>query len=207
MGEPMGAWPAGEPGRHDPSPEGSPDPGPDPSLTPETRLEASLRAAGAVCVAKADAAPQANDHPTPSTPCGPLLVFDGGCPFCRHFAELSELRGGIAGLRIRDGRADDLLRRQLRRRGWPLHRGAIVLDGDRVLHGAAAIHWLCERMTPSDPLLGLLAVVFSDRRRSGGVYPLLLLARRLALAVRKLPEDPDRGWDGRWDDQLDIAAP
>ena len=35
-----------------------------------------------------------------------VLVFDGGCPFCRHFAELSELRSGIAGLEIRDGRAD-----------------------------------------------------------------------------------------------------
>ena len=28
----------------------------------------------------------------------PVLVFDGGCPFCRHFAELAELRSGIPGL-------------------------------------------------------------------------------------------------------------
>ena len=41
------------------------------------------------------------------------LVYDGGCPFCRHFAELSELRSGIAGLEIRDGRADAELRRRL----------------------------------------------------------------------------------------------
>ena len=36
----------------------------------------------------------------------PELVFDGGCPICRHFAELSELRSGIPGLVIRDGRTD-----------------------------------------------------------------------------------------------------
>ena len=43
----------------------------------------------------------------PASP--PVLVFDGGCVFCRHFAELSELRSGIPGLTIRDGRADGAL--------------------------------------------------------------------------------------------------
>jgi hypothetical protein len=48
---------------------------------------------------------------------GPILVFDGGCPFCRHFAEISELRRGIPGLAIRDGRADTALRQALAERG------------------------------------------------------------------------------------------
>ena len=47
----------------------------------------------------------------------PVLVFDGGCPFCRHFAELAELRSGIPNLAIRDGRSDHELRRQLRQQG------------------------------------------------------------------------------------------
>jgi hypothetical protein len=122
----------------------------------------------------------------------PVLVFDGGCPFCRHFAELSELRGGIPGLEIRDGRSDGALRASLARRGFHLRDGAMLLDGDRVLHGAAAISWLCDRMTPSAPLLQLLAPLFGDSRRALRLYPLLLLARRLALALRGLPADPDR---------------
>lgn len=121
----------------------------------------------------------------------PLLVFDGGCPFCRHFAERSELCSGIPALRIRDGRADAALRRQLARRGCRLRDGAVVIDGDRLLHGAAAISWLCERMTPSDPLLRMLAPLLAGPRRSHRLYPLLLLARRAALAVRRLPVDPD----------------
>ncbi|MEC7896232.1 MAG: hypothetical protein VX628_01045, partial [Cyanobacteriota bacterium] len=43
------------------------------------------------------------------------LVYDGGCPFCRHFARRSELLGGLPDLKIRDGRSDHELRQFLRR--------------------------------------------------------------------------------------------
>jgi predicted DCC family thiol-disulfide oxidoreductase YuxK len=122
-----------------------------------------------------------------------VLVFDGGCPFCRHFAELSELRSGIAGLQIRDGRGDQALRATLASRGFHLRDGAMLLDGERVLHGAEAIQWLCARMEPSGALLQLLAPLLAAPRRARQVYPLLLLARRAALAVRGLPVDPDQG--------------
>jgi predicted DCC family thiol-disulfide oxidoreductase YuxK len=129
----------------------------------------------------------------PNADAAPVLVFDGGCVFCRHFAELSELRSGIPGLTIRDGRADHSLRRQLTERGYPLRDGAVVLAGDQVLHGADAIQWLCERMTPSAALLQLLTPLLATPTRAHRLYPLLLLARRLALAVRGLPVDPDAG--------------
>ena len=57
------------------------------------------------------------------------LVYDGGCPFCRHFALRSELLGGIPDLVIRDGRADHGLRRQLREQGHDLNKGAVLMDG------------------------------------------------------------------------------
>ncbi|MCS5691216.1 DUF393 domain-containing protein [Cyanobium sp. FGCU-6] len=122
---------------------------------------------------------------------GPMLVFDGGCPFCRRFAELSELRSGIPGLTIRDGRADGALRHALSQRGFQLRNGAMVIEGEQVLHGSEAIAWLCERMTPSAALLALLAPLMADGQRARTLYPLLLLARRLALGLRGLPLDPD----------------
>jgi predicted DCC family thiol-disulfide oxidoreductase YuxK len=121
----------------------------------------------------------------------PVLVFDGGCVFCRHFAQLSELRSGIPGLQIRDGRSDHQLRRQLAERGAPLRDGAVLLVGNEILHGAAAIQWLCARMHPSAALLRLLAPLLATQPRAERFYPLLLLARRCALAVRGLPLDPD----------------
>lgn len=154
--------------------------------------DASLRQAGARSVIGADAI--SLDSPAADAPLGavpPVLVFDGGCPFCRHFAELSELRGGIPGLEIRDGRADHRLRQSLHRRGLALHRGAIVIDGQRLLHGAEAIAWLCARMQPSDALLQLLSPLLAEGGRARRLYPALLLARRFALALRGLPLDPD----------------
>lgn len=119
-----------------------------------------------------------------------VLVYDGGCPFCRHFAQLSELRSGIPALQIVDGRADATLLQRLQQIGTPLSRGAVVLVGERVLHGADAIHWLCAQMQPSTPLLKLLSRLLGEQQRSRRLYPLLLLARRLALACKGLPLDP-----------------
>ena len=116
--------------------------------------------------------PPALDHP--------VLVFDGGCPFCRHFAELSELRSGIPNLAIRDGRSDHELRRQ----GWDLSRGAVVLAEGRVLHGAEAIQWICSRLEPSATLLQLLGPLLATPGRAKRLYPVLLLARRLALSPK-----------------------
>ena len=121
-----------------------------------------------------------------------VLVYDGGCPFCRHFALRSELVGGVPGLQIRDGRADAALRAGLKAQGLDLARGAVLLEGERAWHGAEAIAVLCGRLEPSDALLQLLGTVFAEPGHAQRLYPLLLLARRLALHWKGLPEDPDR---------------
>lgn len=120
------------------------------------------------------------------------LVYDGGCPFCRHFALRSELAGGLPDLRIRDGRAEQALRARLKARGLDLARGAVLLEGERAWHGAEAIAELCERLQPSDPLLALLVQLFAAPPRARRFYPLLLWARRRALHWQGLPEDPDQ---------------
>ncbi|MFY8148105.1 MAG: hypothetical protein ACOVNL_02670 [Prochlorococcaceae cyanobacterium] len=121
----------------------------------------------------------------------PVLVYDGGCPFCRHFAERLELTEALPGLQLRDGRADTELRHQLRRRGCDLAQGAVLIEGERLHHGAEAIGWVCGRLQPSDALLQVLHTVFAQPATARGAYPLLLLARRLALAALGLPLDPD----------------
>ena len=120
------------------------------------------------------------------------LVYDGGCLFCRSFALRSELLGGLPDLKILDGRADDALRRTLEARGMRLADGAVLMEGEQAWHGSAAIAELSRRMQPSDPLLMVLRDLFRDRSRAEALYPVLLLARRLALGLRGLPVDPDQ---------------
>ncbi|HGY5543674.1 MAG TPA: DCC1-like thiol-disulfide oxidoreductase family protein [Prochlorococcus sp.] len=121
----------------------------------------------------------------------PLFIYDGGCPFCRHFAELSELRSGIKGLRIYDGRVDKTLRDDLRSRGLSFSEGAVLVVDDEAFHGAEAIQWLCTHMNPSAQLLHVLKPLMSTPLRSRLIYPFLRLARLIALACRKLALDPD----------------
>ena len=119
------------------------------------------------------------------------LVYDGGCPFCSSFAQRAELQGGLPDLKIRDGRADHALRAELAGRGYRLANGAMLLEGDRIWHGSAAIAELNRRMNPSDALLQVLQQMFRNEGRAHQLYPALLLARRLALAVQGRPVDPD----------------
>lgn len=128
------------------------------------------------------------------------LVFDGGCPFCQAFAQLSELKGGLPQLEIIDGRANSQLRQALKAQGYPLSKGAILMvdpdNGDahgtpRIVHGPAAVSLLCRHLRPSTGLVQLLKVVFANRERTEFLYPLLLWVRRLALSWRSLPVDPD----------------
>ena len=119
------------------------------------------------------------------------LIYDGGCPFCKEFALRSELQAGVPNLRIVDGRADHSVRRELNALGMPLRNGAVLIEGEQRWHGSEAIAVLSRRMKPSDPLLKLLASLFSNTQRSALAYPALLAARRLALATRGLSVDRD----------------
>ena len=120
------------------------------------------------------------------------LVYDGGCPFCRHFAHRSELMGGLPDLVIRDGRSDHELRAMLRSKGFNLSNGAVLMDEDQIWHGSEAISMLCRHLSPSDPLLQLLNGLFKDSGRANLFYPSLLMARQIALGLRGLPVDPDQ---------------
>jgi predicted DCC family thiol-disulfide oxidoreductase YuxK len=120
------------------------------------------------------------------------LVYDGGCPFCKAFALRTELKGGIPDLLIRDGRLENGLRNDLRRRGFNLSDGAVLMDGDQIWHGSEAISILCSELKPSDPLLALLNGLFRNSKRARLFYPGLLAARKLALTLKGLPVDPDR---------------
>jgi len=119
------------------------------------------------------------------------LIYDGGCPFCREFALRSEVQAGVPNLRIIDGRANHNIRRELNALGLPLRKGAVLIEGEQRWHGSEAIAELSRRMKPSDALLKVLAMLFSNNQRSALAYPALLAARRIALATRGLSVDPD----------------
>ena len=110
------------------------------------------------------------------------FIYDGKCPFCNHFAELLEIKSKINNIKILDGRNNLTLIKSLLDKGYDLDKGAILLKGEDIFHGANAIHTICKQISnPSSSLLLLLSSIFKSNKRTRVIFPLLIRARRLAL--------------------------
>ena len=110
------------------------------------------------------------------------FIFDGECPFCNHFAELLEIKSKINNIKILDGRKNLTLINSLLVKGYDLDKGAILLEDEKIFHGAEAINTICKQINkPSSSLLLLLSKVFNSTKRTKVLFPLLVRARRFAL--------------------------
>ena len=110
------------------------------------------------------------------------FIYDGECPFCNHFAELLELKSKINNISIIDGRKNHEIISLLLKQGYDIDKGAILLSGDDIFHGAEAINTVCNKINkPSGRLLKLLSNLFKSNGRTKLLFPLLLRARRFAL--------------------------
>ena len=110
------------------------------------------------------------------------FIYDGECPFCNHFAELLEIKSKISNIEILDGRKNLTLIKSLLEKGYDLDKGAILLKGEVIFHGADAINTVCKEMkNPSSSLLLLLSRIFKSTKRTKWIFPMLVRARRLAL--------------------------
>ena len=110
------------------------------------------------------------------------FIYDGECPFCNHFAELLELKSKINSISIIDGRKNLKLLNQLLKKGYDIDKGAILLKGNEIFHGAEAINTVCSQIkNPSGRLLKVLSHIFKSEKRTNLLFPILIRARRFAL--------------------------
>ena len=110
------------------------------------------------------------------------FIYDGECPFCNHFAELLEIKSKIKNISILDARKNQIITNSLLNKGYDIDKGAILLRGDDIFHGAEAINTICNQINnPSGRLLKLLSNIFKSNDRTKILFPFLLRARRFAL--------------------------
>ena len=110
------------------------------------------------------------------------FIYDGECPFCNHFAELLELKSKINNIKILDARKNLKIINSLLEKGFDIDKGAILLKGDEIFHGAEAINKICNQINnPSGKLLKLLSKIFKSDKRTNFLFPFLVRARRFAL--------------------------
>ena len=110
------------------------------------------------------------------------FIYDGECPFCNHFAELLELKSKIKNISILDARKNQITTNSLLEQGYDIDKGAILLKGDDIFHGAEAINTICNQIdNPSGRLLKVLSNIFKSNKRTKLLFPFLVRARRFAL--------------------------
>ena len=113
------------------------------------------------------------------------FIYDGLCPFCNHFAELLEIKSKIKNLTILDGRKNLEIIKNLLEKGYDLDNGAILLKDNKILHGSGAVNEICNQINkPSGQLLKIITSTFKSNSRARLLFPLLILARRLALTAK-----------------------
>ena len=110
------------------------------------------------------------------------FIYDGECPFCNHFAELLELKSKIKNISILDARKNQIITNSLLNKGYDIDKGAILLRGNDIFHGAEAINTICNQINnPSGRLLKLLSNIFKSNKRTKLLFPFLVRARRFVL--------------------------
>ncbi len=116
------------------------------------------------------------------------FIYDGECPFCNQFAELLELKSKINNISVLDGRTNKNITNSLMKKGYDIDKGAILLEGDDIFHGAEAINTICNQINnPSGRLLKLLSKIFKSNNRTKLLFPFLIRARRFALIAKGVP--------------------
>lgn len=112
-----------------------------------------------------------------------VLVYDGDCPFCSGFVKrlrIEEARGPLVLVNAREGGA---IVEDVRRRGYDLDKGMVLILGDEYFHGDEALHRLALMSTSYGWLNRVNAWVFSNRAISLVAYPVMRAGRSVTLRL------------------------
>lgn len=110
------------------------------------------------------------------------ILYDTECPFCSNFVALSRLKKNVGDVVLVDARSNAPLCEEMKKKGFDLNEGMIVVDGENIYFGSDAMYFISIHSR-----LGLLwaPVRYLMRARpiSKAIYPILKLFRRLSLYI------------------------
>ena len=116
-----------------------------------------------------------------------LIIYDGACPFCSAYVRLHRFREDIGPVELLSARDTDARITYYQQQGFDLDEGMLLVMGDVVHRGADAMHVMAACSTSSGWFNRCNRWIFSSRRLSRLMYPLLRAGRRLALLMLGVP--------------------
>ena len=132
--------------------------------------------------------PNTLDSSEASAAQGPMIVYDGECPFCAAYVRMARLSDAAGTVTMVDARGDHPVTAEAWAAGLDLHQGMVVkLDG-QMHHGAQGLVVLNALTTRSGIFNRIMRVAFASPARARLLYPPLVLGRRIVLwLLRKKP--------------------
>ena len=115
------------------------------------------------------------------------LVYDGACPFCKRYATYLDVRSAIGELTLVDARQGGPVVEDVLARGLVLDEGMVLKMGGRYYHAEDALTALALMSEKRGFFNVLNRLLLSSPRMARLAYPMLKLARRLALKFRGVP--------------------
>lgn len=113
-----------------------------------------------------------------------IIVYDGECPVCQHFARgirLRQLSGQLELISAREQGRPEV--QWLQNQGVNLNDNMAVIYQDTMVQGAEAITWLTAMTSPSNHLNRLLFFFFRSPALGKILYPALRSGRLLLLRL------------------------
>lgn len=114
---------------------------------------------------------------------GPVIIYDGECPFCSAFVRMTRLRDSAGPVRLIDARSDAPEVAQARAAGLDLDSGMVVKLEGRLYHGDAAMTALALLTTPSGAFNRLVRALFRRPALARILYPPMVMGRNLTLRL------------------------
>ncbi|MEO0981535.1 MAG: DCC1-like thiol-disulfide oxidoreductase family protein [Pseudomonadota bacterium] len=115
------------------------------------------------------------------------IIYDGDCPFCANYMAMLRLRRAAGAVTLLNLREDHPAVREVVGRGFDLDEGMAVKSGERIYHGADAVHQIALMTSPVGVFNRLSAWVFKRPRLTRALYPALRACRNLTLKLLGRP--------------------
>lgn len=112
-----------------------------------------------------------------------IILYDGDCPFCNAYVKIVRLRDVFGHVHLINARERPEYVRELKEAGFSIDEGMAVKYKGRWIHGDECIHFLALSSTRSGLLNGLFARLFSSKRLSALLYPIMRAGRNVVLKL------------------------
>ena len=111
------------------------------------------------------------------------IVYDGDCPFCSRYVALVRLREAVGQVVLANARDGGPVVDELRRRGYDLDEGMVLIHAGEIFWGADCMNRLALMSTRSTTFNRMQAAIFRHRRMSRVLYPVLRAGRNAVLRL------------------------